>query len=332
MELDRFLAEVAEAPPTGVDLDAAGEIIALDMQAKWGDAQAQPDWRALQAASLAALEQSRDLRPAAFLTASLLHTEGVGAFCDGVTLLRGLTEAFWDDLYPRPDEDGDVTERANALFNLTNFHKVLKPLRTTPLVEDRAAGRFSLLEVEIAEGRAEPPEDYEGDPPQSALVEAAFKAADPAVLQALEGATARAMHDLEAIEALFRERSGATEAPDMARLRDGLRKINAAIGARAPAASAGASTPAPTADTPGPGGAVAPALNGEIRNRQDAIGAMERIAQYFRAHEPSSPVPLLMERSKRLVDMDFLAILQDVAPDAVEQVKKLRGTGGEEQA
>jgi type VI secretion system protein ImpA len=76
--------------------------------------------------------------------------------------------------------------------------------------------------------------------------------------------------------------------------------------------------------------AVAGAGLGEIASRQDAIRAMDAIAAFFRKNEPSSPVPLLLDRAKRLVSKSFLELLEDIAPDSVSQVRQLGGIKADE--
>jgi predicted component of type VI protein secretion system len=53
--------------------------------------------------------------------------------------------------------------------------------------------------------------------------------------------------------------------------------------------------------------------------------AVARICDYYQRHEPSSPVPLLLRRCKRLVSASFLEIVCDIAPDGVSQVEMWRG-------
>jgi type VI secretion system protein ImpA len=53
--------------------------------------------------------------------------------------------------------------------------------------------------------------------------------------------------------------------------------------------------------------------------------ALDAVAVYFRKNEPSSPVPLIVERAKRMVSMSFLEVLEDLAPDAVDQAKRAAG-------
>jgi len=67
------------------------------------------------------------------------------------------------------------------------------------------------------------------------------------------------------------------------------------------------------------------ALPGAVSSREDVVRLLDRMCDYFERHEPSSPIPLLLKRCKRLVSANFLDIVRDVAPDAVSQVENLRG-------
>jgi len=59
--------------------------------------------------------------------------------------------------------------------------------------------------------------------------------------------------------------------------------------------------------------------------REEAVRALEAVANYFRKNEPSSPVPLLCDRAKGLVSRGFLEVLADIAPDAVKQARAAGG-------
>ncbi|MEO8050708.1 MAG: type VI secretion system protein TssA [Acidobacteriota bacterium] len=58
--------------------------------------------------------QSKDLQLAAWLTEAFLHQEGFSGLRQGLELLRGLVENFWDTLYPEI-EDGDLELRSAPL-------------------------------------------------------------------------------------------------------------------------------------------------------------------------------------------------------------------------
>ena len=55
------------------------------------------------------------------------------------------------------------------------------------------------------------------------------------------------------------------------------------------------------------------------------IRMLDVLCEYYKQNEPSSPVPLLLQRARRLVSMDFEGIVRDIAPDALGQVKLIRG-------
>jgi type VI secretion system protein ImpA len=67
------------------------------------------------------------------------------------------------------------------------------------------------------------------------------------------------------------------------------------------------------------------ALSGEIRSREDVVRAIDKICAYYARFEPTSPLPLLLERCRRLVTSSFLDIIRDLAPDSVSQVERLSG-------
>ena len=67
------------------------------------------------------------------------------------------------------------------------------------------------------------------------------------------------------------------------------------------------------------------AFSGKITNRTDVLRALDEICAYYRRSEPSSPVPLLLGRARRLVDLDFYSIIKDLAPDGEAQVLNISG-------
>jgi type VI secretion system protein ImpA len=56
---------------------------------------------------------------------------------------------------------------------------------------------------------------------------------------------------------------------------------------------------------------------------------LDKACEYFHRYEPSSPVPLLLERAKRLMSKDFVEILRDLAPDGIAQFEVVSGINRE---
>lgn len=49
-------------------------------------------------------------------------------------------------------------------------------------------------------------------------------------------------------------------------------------------------------------------------SRAEALALMQRVGSFYRAAEPSSPIPLLLDRASGMIERDFLALLKDVLP------------------
>jgi type VI secretion system protein ImpA len=73
------------------------------------------------------------------------------------------------------------------------------------------------------------------------------------------------------------------------------------------------------------GDASGRALSGRITSNHDVLRALDMIINHYEQKEPSSPVPLLIKRAKRLVGRSFVDIIRDLSPDAMSQVQLVSG-------
>jgi type VI secretion system protein ImpA len=62
------------------------------------------------------------------------------------------------------------------------------------------------------------------------------------------------------------------------------------------------------------------------------ITALEAIGDYYRRREPSSPILALIQRARAWVNMDFMAVLEDIAPDSTAEAKRVLMTKAERDA
>ena len=72
------------------------------------------------------------------------------------------------------------------------------------------------------------------------------------------------------------------------------------------------------------------AAGGRIENSQDVVRRLDELCEYYAKNEPSSPIPLLLERAKRLVDKSFLDLLNDLAPGGVSELQVVSGRTDDE--
>jgi type VI secretion system protein ImpA len=278
-----------------------------------------PNWAEIRDEALSALRISKDLRLLTYLGAAVLRTEGIPAFARTLGIASHWLAVYPTQVYPLIDED--ALFRQNALNCFADPVAVIDGLRRTPLISHRQHGRFSLRDLEIASGQTTPVGDE--PPPDSQQIDAAFNATALQDLKALVEAVDGALTALAAIDATMRSASNGEFVPTFDALSSHFKKMAAALRARV--ASHPASMDAGTGEASAEGGGATTVAIGAIRSRQDAIRALEAAAEFFRRNEPSSPIPMFLERAKRLVSKDFLEVLADVAPDALPQARSAGG-------
>jgi type VI secretion system protein ImpA len=329
LEVTKLLAPLGGDAPAGPNLEYDPAFAALEKEAAGkpeqvigGKASAAepPDWNVVLQGALELLGRTKDLRVAVHATRAALHRGGVSAFCEGIALLRGLVEGQWAAVHPQldPDDDNDPTMRITALSALAT-PSLLLALRASALVESRALGQVSFLDLHPASGS-----------PDAARISGAFEAADLAEIETMATALAAAAADLRAIDVVFETQTG-DRGPDFAPLLDYFNKSHLALSQRlsglrpatTPEGGAGADAAASVvAAAPPPRG-----LSGDILTREDVVKALDKICEYYARHEPASPVPLMAQRCKKLVTMSFFEILNEVAPDSVKQAQLVVGKG-----
>jgi type VI secretion system protein ImpA len=66
--------------------------------------------------------------------------------------------------------------------------------------------------------------------------------------------------------------------------------------------------------TNGAGDQAAETPQFDIQSRAQALALLDQVGAYFRAAEPSSPIPFLIERARDLAQRDFLSVLKALLP------------------
>jgi len=336
-----MLAEISPDNPCGDDVEYAPEFLELEQvvhgkpEAQYGEtvvAATPPDWKAAEALSLGLLSRSRDLRVAGYLTRALLNRRGLTGLAEGLALIEGLLDRQWDHVYPQldPDDDNDPTARINALALLVEQAGTLVDVRVAPLAASRLHGVVTLRDIEYASGEIPTPEGVEV--PSMASVDAIIADARDGAIATYEAALA-ARRSATRIETLLTERVGAAQSIDLSPLSKLLQHAASFLGERVGQEEPAAAADALAQDTAMSGGvSAAPAaapVTGDVSSRQDVVKMIDKICAYYEKHEPSSPVPLLLVRARRLVDKSFMEILEDLAPEGLGQARQIGGIENE---
>ncbi len=273
------------------------------------------------------------------LATARLHLHGLVGFAAVVTSIRHEIETNWQHVHPQldPDDDNDPMQRANALLPLRDKQRVLRTLRDLRLAGNRVE-RVSWRDIAVMTGAIEPEPGVEKR--SEAAVLGAFSKTDPAELAATEAALDTLMLEIPGIADAFDRSAGVGSSPDFepltALLREMQRDVSRfrAASAEAPAQEADAATDdtgngVVAASAAARGGHASLKSIASLSRRDEAIYALDLAAAYFRVQEPSSPLPLLIERAKRLAGMEFMDILRDLAPDGLSQAQLVAGASGQ---
>ncbi len=332
-DVDQLIAPISDESPSGDNLEYEPEFGELERDAQ-GKAEHQmgdevveaepPDWRDVAKKAEELLGRSKDLRLAVLLARGGLNIHGPQGLAGGVAVIRGLLESQWDTVHPQLDaeDNDDPTFRVNSVMQLSDTTGLLRDLLLMPIVRSKAVGRFGLRDIRVAAGDLQPLSDG-GQVPDSALINAAFMDCDLDELQTDATAIDVVIEDLGKCEAIFAEKIGAANSPDIDGLVKELKEIKKAYAEAL--LSRGIGVAAVEGDAEGGGGAVAARISGEVNSREDVTLLIGKICTFYERNEPSSPIPILLQRVKRLVSMDYMEIMTELTPDAVKQAKALAG-------
>lgn len=335
LDLAGLLAETAEQPPCGPDLEYDPAFRALldaateRPEQQFGStliAAQEPRWAEVRDLAIALLARSKDLRAATLLTRALVKTEGFSRLQDGLEIIRGLIERYWDEVHPRldPDDDNDPTIRMSALAPLVDPGALIKDIRAALVLPSRAGGGLKVRDIEVGLGRMQARRDEEAVSQRQ--VEAMISTAAvemPEAIERIRGTlvSARALADGLAA------RVGAERAPDFKPLLSILSMLDQLCKAHAPASAVASGDAAADGGETGDTRTrvVETVMTGEIRSREDALRMIDKVIDYFERNEPTNPAPLLIKRARRLVSMNFVDIIKDMAPDSLKQIESIAG-------
>jgi type VI secretion system protein ImpA len=325
-ESHELLQPIAADQPCGENLEDTPLLASFDAFRLFGQAtplDPPPEWAVIRTRALEALGKSKDLRLLAHLGTASLRTDGLAAFSHTLHVASQWLQTYWAGTYPLVDEDAIL--RRNALNCFADPMAVIDGLRRLPLAVSRQHGSFSLRDVDIATGQMQP---LDGDSrPDENGIAAAFAEVPVEHLQQLQHAASTAIEAVKAIEKTMSADGGSDAVPEFNPLAAQLVKIDRLLRARLAGRDGALAEPGDDAGADGQPGKV-----GAIRSRQDAIRALDAVAEFFRRSEPSSPIPLFLERAKRLVSKSFLEVLADIAPEALATARSAGGLSENERS
>ncbi|TPL88513.1 type VI secretion system protein TssA [Mesorhizobium sp. B2-3-12] len=322
------------------------------------------DWATVLQKAEELQSRGRDLRLLVIVTRALANEERLAGLAQGLNLIARTFDQYWDTMHPAlrtaATPRDAALRRINALLDLQNGQEgLLANLRQTVFFSPRAIGPISGRDLEQAalDERVMLQEAASG---LGAAERAALTSAHNQMLNRVRmGCAALADQSAEAIMTLLsdaRAAISALEAVDTAlnnridgngaavpELKKFLQRLlttlewntsaSATNGAAKPAAGPPKLAPTPTRNGHGAETMASTASSAEtsiglpelIASRDEVVQCLDLVVAFYDRTEPSSPIPHLARRVRRMVHMDFVELMEDLAPSGLKEFRLLAG-------
>ncbi|WP_164467255.1 ImpA family type VI secretion system protein [Caulobacter flavus] len=339
IDVKALLSPISDADPTGANLsdDASLELSVQRDRIAYGLKACLPDAKKGRSEPLPprgiielcgkCLGVQKDIWFGVYMAQAGASAGDLDAVAAGAEIVAGLLADMWDQASP-PLSDG-IVARSNASDTLGSYADFVRRLAAAPLWKSRQ-GAFTAGDITAGAG-----ERYD-------LFISALSLQGPADLQAIAGQIARFQKALDSIDAAFEAYALSAgvfdDAAGFGTSREFMERLLSHIGeaieaprsapADGPAAEIPAASPQTTA-APSGFAASAPAapagtpIRGRIASREDVARAIDEICAYYKAQEPGSPIPMVLERVKTWLPMSFIDVLKEIAPGSVSEAERI---------
>lgn len=346
-------------------MEPAARSFRLENVRNGGTGSADIDWSDIldQAAELAAT--GRDLRLLVIVARALTNRDGFDGLAQALGLLTTTIEQYWDSVYPLLRDNPSISEaarsRTNAILDLQNRESgLLCDLEFTMLFSPRSVGPITVGDLcaaglsrstaqgELPKGLGEK-EMAELMARHDARVERVTRGLKieaterPEGLEAQAQSIAAAKTALSALESALTARVGENgvgfKLPELDKL---LTRTLAPLTATPSQPAAGAPTievtamAEPAAPSPATNGAHPPpgagGIPGSVNSRRDVERCLDMIIDFYERTEPSSPIPHLARRMRKMVPMNFLQLMEEIAPSGMKEFKNVAGVDDKKSA
>jgi type VI secretion system protein ImpA len=282
-----------------------------------------PVWSSVQQQAEFLLSESRDIRLLFLWLESSLRLDGISNFAPVVVVLANWLHTQWETLHPQLDpDDQDPFERLNALSLLAAQGSLLQAFRESAVLKSVHFGNVCVRHFEYAHEWTEPKQSEAvlSKAQLSALIGSAEVDQQAIATQVVQGKEA-----LNLLHGVLKEKVHPTDLPDFSLFTDRFQLMVQYF--------CGLESHEQQEEEPA-GVISSPALQSvigvhgvpsTITSRQQAIDCIDQVCEYLEKHEPSNPAQLLLRRSKRMLNRDFVELVRELAPDALNDVARIFG-------
>ena len=354
VDIDAILKPISGDKPCGIDPRDGVSFELLKEARREEDVASQGDWKrevkvadwpkAIQLATKILSTEGKELQVAAWLAEGLVRKHGSAGLRDGLRILRGMHEQYWDSFYPSI-EDGDLEFRGGRLEALNKILPIA--ILNMPLIHPPGGTAYSYWqykesqEVEnLRRGAATDGErkrqltealeegKLEGEQFEKAVATTPLSHCST-ILENLN----QSWEEFEQFERILDEKYR-PEAPSLRVIKEAISDCRSLMngivrkkgGVGAPTVSQPDIAPreaamAPVVQMTASGSGIMPV------DRADALRRLGAVAEFFRRTEPHSPVAYLVQRAARWGEMPLEEWLQEVikSDDVLGNVRETLG-------
>jgi len=342
LDVEALLTPLPGENPAGEDLryselhDEIREARRAEDSLPQGDWQREPktaQWpKVVELATTTLANKSKDLQVSAWMSEALVHLYGLVGLRDGLKVMRGLQERFWDRLHPEMDGE-DMDARANVLSSLDKALEL--PLKSLPLTKSGSGTDYSYIQWEESTKFDFPEnmdsldtEAYERLTQLKTQAEAEKRVTGEAWRKA-KGASTRLFYEetyailnecwqeFQILDRVMDEKFG-RHTPGLGTLKKTLDDVRTQV--EKLVKEKRILDPDPVSEAVSSDGTSAVAqmtvtTTGPVRSREEALKRLAEVAHYFQMTEPHSPVSYLIQRAIKWGQMPLELWLEDVIKD-----------------
>lgn len=327
-------APIAADAPSGRDMEYDAMFAELETAAiatpeqQYGDtviAGKDPDWQQVLTLATTLSSQTKDLRVLLLLTRALTQLHGLPGALYGLESAATVLREHWSSVHPQLNIDGedDPQLRFNALSEFGAMDGLGSDLRQSAALSSHL-GSFSVKDLDkLWESGIV---DVNGITVSRLQIEQIVndfaRSNESDVLQLPR----RILEQLDALAQLCQQNLSSEFQPDYSVLKRPLQRLQTLF-QNVPDALPGdtQSPPLTAATVPGPAGGMPTAATLSLNSRADAVRCLELACQYIEKSEPTNPAPLLIRRAIKLMEMSFMDIVKNMAPDGLNQAMFITG-------
>ncbi|MEW5773757.1 MAG: type VI secretion system protein TssA [Thermodesulfobacteriota bacterium] len=340
LDLAALLAPIPGDDPAGESLryadtyDTVKEARRMDdpslPQGVWEAELKKADWNlVVKVCEEALARKSKDLQLAAWLVEALLNMHGFAGLREGLTLIAGLCERYWETMHPRMEGE-DLEMRLSPLHWMNAKMAVALKLAPVTAPRDMDARPYAFVDWETANALehlavrdkgAYAEAEREGKTTRAKFLGSVmFTSASHFARLAAD--LAECVRLTEALEA-FLDKNCGRNSPSLVKFRETLKEIrrlaekfhhekdNGEAGAEPDASHAAYGEEESVDEQEG-----APERRvGRIRSRSEAYRMLSEAADYLMTTEPHSPVPYLVKRAVSWGNMSLSELLAEIVND-----------------